>query len=443
MDIIFYLFPLFIPILLYYNKQISFIDIVPLFYFYFDIFDVFVSHSPTFLYLEYFVILFYFIYYLFKKNFGKLIYGFNSYYFLIISLLIVPILQGSSINEVIRNFALNLASIIILPLSFSYFSKQNNLKYIYLSTFILITFYVIFVLFATPLKLGGERSEFVAGTTFYFGHLAARGGITYIAFVILLIPILFSNLKILNKIIIIISTITIVIFFLSVLKRFVFVILLIGVANYFFRPSMKMKYKFSIVLVGSILSIILLTNEFVLRTTENRYLERGADRKFSQESVESDIRIFEPYYVTKTILEKKSFFEVAFGQFNTFTFDIEHNNVFEERKIHNYYAYLISTSGFLGLALYLTIFFNYYRIVRMYYKKLKMINNSYLKYWIIIQNLTFIFFIAGMVGGHVHVSLRGLVFLYMGAIGGYLYSEYQKHILSKPENQVQSFQTFH
>jgi O-antigen ligase len=314
----------------------------------------------------------------------------------------------------------------LLPLAFFHYSRKPNLKFLLNSTFVLIVSFVLYVLLATPMQLGGFESERIAGTTFYYGNIAIRGGITYFSFVILLSPLLINYIKSWQKIILIMAIPIVLVFFLTALKRFVFLVVFLGILNYLFRPTMQTKYRLRIGFLTLIISLGVLSADFVQNATSERYLERGADRKFSTEAIESDMRIYEPYSVFMSILNKP-IYNILIGEKGRPEYDIEHSGTVARRVIHNTYASLLSEIGIIGLILYLLIYYKFYTKIYFFYRSIKSYKKEYLLYWIAFQNMFLIFIIQGMVGGQIHVTLRGLVFLYSGALGGYFYSEYNKY----------------
>ncbi|MBA7533655.1 hypothetical protein ES705_25897 [subsurface metagenome] len=279
----------------------------------------------------------------------------------------------------------------------------------------------MFVLWATPQQLGEEQSERVGGTFFYFGEMAIRGGITYISFVLLLVPLIIKNLDGVKRVILLICTVFVIIVLLGVLKRFVFVVLGLGILNYLRSRKIQKKYKKRIIIGIAIISVLFFQSDKIKSIIENRYQERGAENKFSIEVLEKDLRIYEPLYVIQAVINKP-FLNIIFGSKDRAVMDIEHfGTYFEYREIHNQYATFALEYGLLGLFAYLLIFYKLYKTTLKIKTNLSKRNLLKWEYWIVFQNLVLIFFIEGMVGGHVHITFRGLIFLYAGAISGYLY----------------------
>lgn len=437
MDIIFYTIAIIIFLIPFFAKGIHHLDIMPIFLFYFDATNVFIRHTPSYQYFEYTLILLISLYIIFIKNEGRRIKDFWVITFLVLPLIIFPLLQGISFNKTLRDFSIVYAAMIFLPLSFSHYSKNGNIKKLLFSTFLLIVFFVLFVFYATPQRLGGMQSERVAGNVFYFGHVAIRGGITYMGFVLLMVPLALDSLqRHWQKIMLLVAVGFVFVFFVFVLKRFVFIVIALGLLNYMLHPGMKAKTKLRIGLFFTMLAVLYYVDIGIQKNVRYRYEERGGEKRFSETALFGDLRIYEPLYVLQAAI-KKPMVTILFGDKRSVLYDITHEAVLiRERKIHNDYAGLISHDGLIGLWLYLIIYYNLYRYVGNIYRLVKKKSSRYLPYWIAFQNLVLIFLFQGMVGGHSHVSLRGLVFLYAGALGGVLYHGYRKELLVKKAEKI-------
>ena len=410
----------------FFSKKIDFLDIILIYFLYFDIMIVFIVHPPSFIYFENLLILIYSFYSFYKR--GLLINSLSLpvFVFLILNIL-VPIYQGDDINQSFRIFSRIFSSIILLPLAISYYSNKNNLKKLFKSIYWFILLWCLFVIIATPFSLGGFQSERVGGNVFYFGEMAMRGGVTYISFFILSIPLILKSLKKYERYILIICSLFILIIFFAVLKRIVFVIILLGAANYLFKSSIKIRFKIISTFLPLIFLIILFnisffTNMLDIRINERLYnVSRNKD-KISVNALRNDIRIFEPFYVLENLREKK-YSQILFGSKERAIMDLNHYGAFyQNREIHNTYATMVMKLGIIGLFFYLLIFYKVYIYVYNLKKKLVSKNLNVGEYWILFQNLFFCFLIEGIVGGHTHTTYRGFIFLLFGAICGYFYN---------------------
>ena len=420
MDIIIYLGALFIFLLPYFNRNIHFVDILILFFLYFDVMMYFIQHKPTFNYFENMMMLLFATIYLVQIRKIKINY-FAIVFVYILIILLFPFIQGDNINQSIRIFSIHFSSLIVLPIAFHHYSTRGKIDRLFNSIFWFIVIWCLFVLVATPFKLGGEGSERVGGTFFYFGMMGNRGGLTYISFMLLTVPLIIKYLTPIKKYILFALVLLILIIFAAVLKRFVFFVLAFGLFNYLIKSSLKLGYKLQLLAIFVIFAALLVTNRNLQNLFEERYVQRGGEREFSEEAITTDLRIYEPYYVFQEIRQRNPL-NILIGSKQRAVMDIQHNEVmFEEREIHNEYATIALKSGIIGLIIYLSIFITLYLKTSRIRKKLNRFNIRTIDLWIVFQNILLLFVIEGMVGGHIHVTFRGSVFLLTGAISGVFY----------------------
>ncbi len=421
---------LFFIIPAYIKNRISFIDIYLLYCLYFDAVIVFAGgQSVNLSYLQYTLVLVFSIhYYIFKpkvlSSYDRKIL-FATFGYMLVSLLI-PIFKGYDINETVRGFSVNFTSLIILPLSFNYYSQKGNINKLFRSGYYFLISWVIIVLLFTLFKIDvtGEQlgSETFGGSIFYFGNLAQRGAITYISFALLLVPLILQQLVKRNKMRLFLSSGFIVSILLIALKRYSLLTIILGTFNYFVKGSLSTKLKMRIVIGLSLIFFSLFLFTDIGTLVKQSYFNRGAELKFSRDALETDIRIYEPIYVIN---------ELGKGSINGYFFGskekTQHIGVQSDlhslyRKIHNEYGQILLATGLVGLLFYLYLYIILYRITVKIKKELEKRSVNVNEYWIVFQNLILIFIIAGMVGGHVHITLRSLVLLYAGGISGYFYS---------------------
>lgn len=421
--IVFFLIPLFS------RGKTSFVDYFILFCLYFDATSVLAgSQQNNYSYYHYSLVLVFSLYYLLFEvqkvtNYHKKVF-FATIIFLVV-LLLFPIFRGADINQTVRTFSVNFASIIILPISFHYYSQKGNIYNLLHSGYYFIIFWMFVVILFTVFKIDVTTeymgSEQFGGGIFYFGDMSRRGALTYISFALLLVPLIYNYLNYHKKISLLIGTGFLFMIMVVALKRFAFVAVILGLLNYFLKSSLKLKIKIRIGIgLSAIIALLFLTTnleEVIIRS----YKAKGTEEKFSEEAISSDIRIYEPIYVSEYVLSG-TISEILFGKEFEISMDI--NTVsyrFEDRKIHNQYGQYILLYGFLGLIAYLAVFIILYKITLHFKKALHRYNINVNEYWIVFQNLVLIFIIEGMVGGHVHLTFRSLVLLFSGGISGYFY----------------------
>ncbi|NPD46732.1 hypothetical protein [Lentimicrobium sp. S6] len=335
-------------------------------------------------------------------------------------------MKGESIDQSIRTFSKVFTSVIILPISFHYYSKKGNIKNLIISGYYFIIAWVMIVLLFTILKYDavGDKlgSTTFGGGIFYFGNMGQRGALTYISFALLIVPLIMSNFLNKRKSTLFISIGFILSILFIALKRFSFVVIILGLFNYLIKSTISFKLKLRLVLGASVILILVFFTTDLKDITIKSYDNRGAERKFGTEAISSDIRIFEPFYVFRQIGDN-SMSDFFFGKkMAKRTISISTSNFEGDRVVHNEYAQILLKYGIFGLVMYLYIFVILYKIVLRLKKELQIRNIYRDEYWIVFQNFLIIFIISGMVGGHVHITFRGFVLLFLGGIGGYFYS---------------------
>lgn len=387
------------------------------------------SQSVNFAYFQYSMVLAFSLFYFFNKGIKvfrlhrKLIIA--TVVFLLI-ILLIPILKGQSINETVRIFSVNYASIIILPVAFHYYSQKGNIMNLLRSGYYFILSWVLIVLLFTYFKIdvAGDflGSGTFGGNIFYFGNMARRGAITYISFALLLVPLILNYTNKAEKTTLIISSGFLLSIMFIALKRFSFVVIILGLINYFIKSSLSLKLKIRVIFGAGAIGILLFILTNIGDITMQSYENRGAEQKFGSDAIERDIRIYEPLYVFSEV-RKGSFSQILFGEkenINRIQVDSEMHSD-SNRIIHNEYAQMMLKYGIIGLLAYLYILIVIYRITVKLKNELLRKDVEISEYWIVFQNLILIFIVAGMVGGHVHVTFRALVFVFGGGISGYLY----------------------
>ncbi|MCF8275072.1 MAG: hypothetical protein K9I95_14700 [Flavobacteriaceae bacterium] len=410
--------------------RISFIDLFLLYCLYFDVTNVFtilpIYFSQNFLML--FFSVYYFIYKVKVKNkyYKKLLYA--SFFFLIL-ISIVPILGGESLKLVIANFLRNYSSIIILPISFHYYSIKGKILNLVRSVYYFILIWMLVVIVFTFLKIDitGEAREglgvygFGSGM-FYFGNMAARGAMTYISFMLLLVPLVYKYLTYSKKIGILFGSGFLLTIMLVALKRYAFITIILGFLNYISKSTVSLKYKLGLLVGISTIGMILIFNPTISGLMLNQYQARGAQSVYSSEAIEDDIRLYEPIYVIKDVFSG-SLLEILFGKQDSRSIDI--NSQLHSKSdwlVHNQYAQYLLLYGLIGLFAYLYLFYSIYKMTSFFRKKLFERKIDVNEYWIVFQNLVLIFIAAGMVGGHVHITFRSIVLIFAGGISGYFYN---------------------
>ena len=338
-----------------------------------------------------------------KKNFGIFLF----FIYMLLLLAYSPLPYNS-----LKMLIIELSSIVMLPLGFMFFKTRDDLTKLNRTMFWFILFWIGYVLYCTVFKIGGESSE-KFGTMFYFGGFAVNGGLTVISFVIVLLPLIFQDNKQVRRRIILYAIVPLILLIvLMSLKRMALIIIIAGYVYYMMRGPVKFRYRTLLYAAGAIIILLSFTAKFSDYLAV-RYAERGASR-FQSNFYEQESRYYELLMVKKELLSFKDPNESLFGKgLGEITMDTD---VDQERKIHIYYIYLMNSAGLLGLFLFMRIYWLALRNFRHYSNMVK--NQSLIILKIMFFNLLVLFIISGFAGGLTHITFRGLVFLYIGAIMG-------------------------
>lgn len=413
------------------KSRYSFVDNFILFCLYFDAIAVF--YTPSFFMSQgVLVLLFSAYYFVFQSNpmpkHSKRLFLITLMF--LTTLLLAPLAKGEPIISSLVSFARNYASMIILPIAFHYYATKGNIFILLRNGYRFIVAWVLIVLVFTlfqidhvydPLASWDHMgSETFGGGIFYFGNMGRRGAITYIGFALLLVPLLYKHGNLRKRNMLVVASGFLLAIMLIALKRFTFVVVILGLANYLFKSSVSLNTKLGVSFgaVSIVVFLFLATDVFDL--TLDTYERRGHET-FTFEQMQSDIRVYETLYVYNHI-KGGSWMDLFFGREVERRIDIEtDSDVRVGWQVHNQYAQYLLLYGFSGLVLYISLFVFLYRRVKNYKNRLIQNNININDFWIAFQNIWLIFALAGMVGGHVHVTFRGMVFLFAGGIGGYFY----------------------
>ncbi len=444
--IIFFIGALFIiwPILT--KKQGSFLEYYLFFCLFYDFVDVFfpsiyskwfLSQSfLMFLYVPVYTILHFNSIYRIEKFFVVL----NILYFLY--QFFVPFTYGGVAKSSLITLSTTLSSFSLLYLSYHYYSTRGDIislfKKISIAIFVSIFTVVLFTIFqidSNYMVSGGKKAwlnvEQVGGIL-YFGNLGVRGFFTYIAFFALLIPALIYfkvRSRITNYFLFGILLFMMILSF----KRFALATLFIGMLIYFFSNQTNVGFKLRLGL--GVISLFFVSQIFfnIDALIVKRFEERGGEKGIGQKAIQQDIRFYEIGYVYNLIKQNPK--TLFFGYSEDLTLKIKNQfHEFEKWTIHNQYAQYLMRYGVIGLTIYFTILIFIFLKTRQYFIRLKRIytDNSIKILWLLFLMFFVSFLFAGMVGGLEKVTIRGLVFLVLGAITGTFHKMLTNSYIQKP-----------
>tara|TARA_Y100001958_G_C21247945_1_gene579979 strand:- start:4 stop:1329 length:1326 start_codon:yes stop_codon:yes gene_type:complete len=432
--ILFVFYPIFLK-----RKNETFVDNFIIFCLFFDLTHVFVEHKTfRFIFSQDIIILIYTFYYFFANysaisKITKNVFYFTSL-FIIINLLF-PLLYGDSLKSSFISTTQIITSFSILPIAFHYYATKghiiNLIKKSWSFILILISGIIFFTLFkidSNYLTAEGDLYSSVASkdSWLYFGNFDIRGGFTYISFLVLLFP-LFFILKIKRKIIISLGLSFLFLLMILSFKRMAILIVFIGIIIWLFSNYLSNSKKIKIILY----SIIIVICSFIFFEIDQKIIERinvrGGNETIGIEAVKSDIRLVEFFY----IYVNANFTQKLLGSNSTnrIVFSNDFNN-YIDWTVHNQYAQLLLKIGIIGIISYFMVLLYIFKYTRKYYNII--LSNNLLKtynypLWLTFITLFIAFIIAGTIGGLDKVTIRGIIFVFLGAIAGHFY----KNAISK------------
>lgn len=408
-----------------------------LFCLYFDLVDVFlVSEEVSFVFSQYIIMLgftlYYFItYYSSIREIEGAVFTL-SVIFLLINLLL-PLLHGSTLKTNFIDTSRILSSFAILPIAFHHYATRGNIINLYrkamIFSYLLVGTILLFTVFRIDSNYVGDSglvwmSADELGQILYFGNFGVRGGFTYIGFLVLLFPLFFAAKIRSRQFTLILLGFLMVMMALS-FKRFAFVIVFTGLLVYILSNLTSLKLKFRL-LISSATLILLLVFLFDLGSIVSaRFEARGGASGVGLEAIENDIRFFEIGYAFQEVSNKP--FNAVFGQQSDRTLYINSfKHSFGEWNTHNQYAQYLLKFGILGLLTYALLLWYLYRKTKNLYHRLRSNrkNDRFIDLnWLLFKALMITFILAGMIGGLDKITIRGIVFVLLGAIAGNLYKQ--------------------
>lgn len=426
------------------DKSIGFVDYYLLFCLYFDITDVLIDSEKTSFIFSQYIIMFGFgvVYILNNYSSIKKAQGWLFNYFLLFLFIsfTLPIFHGTELKASIVETTRIFASFSILPIAFYHYATRGNIGNLFINalrfTYIFVLTIIIFTIYKIDSNYelaSGEiwMSSKAMGGLLYFGNIGVRGGFTYIGYLVLLFPLFFLLKLQLRHFLFIVLGFVIIIMVLS-FKRFAFVIVLLGLIAYLFSTLSSFSTKIKIALSSAIVLFILVLITNLGDLAIERYIARGGARGVGLESIENDIRLFEIGYVFNEIKSDPQ--DLLIGNKSESTLSVSSlRHSIDKWRVHNQYAHYLLTLGFLGLSVYLLYLYNIYRVNK---KRFKIINKSQLAsninryYWLLLSSYIFIFITAGFIGGLDKITIRGMVFIFIGGISGHFYKTYMSLMYS-------------
>ena len=421
MEIIFFiggLFFVFYPVIIKSKKE-NFVDYFMLFCLFFDLSNVFIEQKNiSFVFSQDLIVLIYTFYY-FWSNFSSIskITG-RVFYFTILFIIInlfFPLLYGDSFKSSFISTTQISSSFSILPIAFHHYATKGLIVNLIKKAWTFIIIFILGILFFTLFNIDSnyESSFGIIKTTvasdggwLHFGNLDTRGAFTYISFLVLLFP-LFFILKIKRNFKIFLVLSFLILLMILSFKRMALMIVFISIIIWFLTDYLRTSKKIKIAFTSAVLM--------------ERINVRGGSSSIGIEAAKTDIRLFEFFYIYANSNSSQKF--LGSNSTNKIAISNDPNN-YIEWTVHNQYAQLLFKIGLIAIINYFIVLLYLFKYTRKYYNIISS-NNLRLKYnyplWITFKILMITFILAGNIGGLDKVTIRGIVFIFLGAIAGHFY----------------------
>jgi hypothetical protein len=382
-------------------------------------------------FLEIFVVIFFSIKLILKRrsqinSIGYLILFYIAYIFLLLG-------RTSDIWFSFKRI-LGISSYLLLFLAvFLYTSNRYQIGLLVKSSLLFVIGFELLITVSTILKLGFIQTD---------GQLIRLTGYTFFdiggfVFTLSLFPIFFEWFKRKKWMLLIIYLLGFVSIILTTKRAWVVIISFNLVYYIFSRLINNGRIRKS---VTYFLIILLVSFLIISPTLINIFKERLPNRLehiiSSSEKIEINGRYLEYssyYFVLRHSSDPLTFFLFGTEIFNSqgkYPFEFEPDN---DRIIHADYAAFLYGTGFLGIIVYLSIFYKIYQKNKYYNKILgKIPNNSHLELLLIVSAFLIItLFFHGFSEGYLNPITRILPFLFIGTLMGYF-----RTIINQLNNEI-------
>lgn len=313
-----------------------------------------------------------------------------------------------------------------LPLITSFFvfitlynSKNININYIFHSLFVFALLINIYFIILSLLKIGSPMGE-------YSSDLVRWGSISFyegygLAFIVSISAIILRFIKNkLNKLILIVVTISAISFFLLIAKRMYLIIIFWGVLLYIFYL-----FRFNFIRTKTLIQLLIfcLVAFFIFQNAFSSFLENRVQANLNLSEVEKVGRYVEFMAYPEIFATKKNstrfllLGEELFNSQGRYRI-IESIIKDKERLLHNDFAHLLYGSGFIGLFTYLSIFFLTFKKTFSFRKQLYSSNDKFI--YIAVMILLTGLLLSGIADGIMGFLNRFIVLYAIGGILSYL-----------------------
>jgi hypothetical protein len=351
----------------------------------------------------------------------KLIFFFSFY---VLTLVIVSSNPSVSLRVSLKI----LLSILTLPAAVLFFRTKQDLlklnKTMILGMLILLANYIISQIF----NLG--VASYTGGTELLMGNLNDDWSVfTYVVLVAPLIYKMEATKR--TRLLVVILTIAIGVLLVLSLKRSAIIAVSFGLSYYFLRTDRKRRAISFSLLVFMILLILFPLIENTFQTRFEARLNRF--EKPQSEVLQEEGRFIETIVVWEETFSFVSPLKSIFGMEAFNSVGNYGGGRFGRRGLHVDYNLILNTLGIFGLVLYLSIFWAVFVKHKHLYKSLKGWYPH--EFRIVFEMLLLTQFVTSFGGEMYSITFRTIIYVYMGALLGYLYSQSKNDQIDFPSFQ--------
>lgn len=303
----------------------------------------------------------------------------------------------------------------LLPISFFAIRKHEDLKKLHKVIAICLIVFVVNGTICAALGIGPNHY----GGRFRLGAFV-MGRLYPIAFFIVLLPIIFDEIRNKSyKILILTCSLISMVFLILSMRRTTILIVFIGYLLYFvFSKRRQLIFNGFILLIPLLIVSFPLYKDMLIDGILNRQeaFHAGYD-------IEEELRYKETIIVyDESFGNQVSWLKTLFGKDVWATPGSYGDGIYGERPLHVDYNKLIHSTGIIGTFLYLMIFVSvFYNFINY----LKRVSNQSDKFLNDLKTLFIIFFLLNlllMTTGHIYsVGYRSIIMIYLGGITGILH----------------------
>lgn len=325
----------------------------------------------------------------------------------------ILVLFSTELFYSIKGFTQVLISLLCFPIGFIYFDNQSKLDRLHKVFFAIL----IYSLFSSIVgyKFGiGKNFDYDKTQDETIGLLGSSGLYSG-ALIIGLLPIILPSFR--NyfwRVALVVTSLVVYVFILLNVRRTAIMIPIVGLLTFAWFSPNKSK------IVGGILfgaSVLILASPFYFNKLVERYEVRAEKGRFNEDFYKTENRYEENIYLFNTVFSFDNPLRSMVGH------KIYASGRFDDARTRMYHsdpANLLAGTGIIGTVLYILIyvaFFRFPRFVKGYNNKnIKMYKTSY-------YVLLFISLFVSLNGSLMLVSLRSIIFLYLGAMLSLMYRE--------------------